>query len=127
MYEDALLIANRIIQIQAAIDESDTPLGSPEMALKKMVAFVQLHEMAVAAGFDGKDREFEPAWDTSATTPFLRITGTITEADLAREALIEDADRPSLLDAVTELADPEADDDSDRFCDSTAEAGLFDE
>jgi len=99
MNEDALRIANRIIQIQAAIDESDTPLGSPEMALKKMVAFVQLYEMAVEAGFDGKDRESEPAWDTSATTPFLRITGTITEVD----------------------------DDSDQFCDSTAEAGLFDE
>ena len=25
------------------------------------------------------------------------------------------------------IPDPEADDDSDRFCDSTAEAGLFDE
>ncbi len=52
--EQAIQIAKRIIQIQAAINESDTQLGSPEMALKKMVAFVQLHEMAVEAGFDGE-------------------------------------------------------------------------
>jgi len=49
--EGALEIGKRIIEIQVAIDESDTPLGSPEMALKKMVAFTQLHEMAVEAGF----------------------------------------------------------------------------
>ena len=47
----AVKIAKRAVAIQAAIDESDTPLGSPEMALKKMVAFTQLHEMAVEAGF----------------------------------------------------------------------------
>ena len=45
------MIGKRIIEIQVEIDESDTTLGSPEMALKKMVAFTQLHEMAVEAGF----------------------------------------------------------------------------
>ena len=49
--EGALEIGKRIIEIQVAIDESDTPLGLPEMALKKMVAFTHLHEMAVEAGF----------------------------------------------------------------------------
>ena len=51
----AIQIVKQIVRIQEAIDESDTQLGSPEMALKKMVAFVQLHEMAVEAGFGGEE------------------------------------------------------------------------